>query len=172
MSSACFFVMACASASCSNRVFNVMVSAFLKATKAFAAFFGAATGAAFWASFRATIAAGLFAAVIAGIADFLAAALGATDGFALVAGFDAMVRLGLCLLDFPDRITPHAGKQALQGRGGDWPESLRVGGISCSSGVRARDVWSEVTLRHLWRLGVVAIGGWTLVLQVLHAWAT
>jgi hypothetical protein len=39
----------------------------------------------------------------------------------------------------------------------DRPESLRVGRISCSFGVRARDVLAEFALRHLRRLGVVAL---------------
>jgi hypothetical protein len=43
----------------------------------------------------------------------LAAALGA----ALVAGLDAIGATRFCLLDFLERITPHAGKQALQGHG-------------------------------------------------------
>jgi hypothetical protein len=39
---------------------------------------------------RAAVAAGSFAAVITGFPGFLASALGAADGFALVAGLDAM----------------------------------------------------------------------------------
>jgi hypothetical protein len=66
---------------------------------------------------------------------------------------------------FLDRITPRVGRQGHFGGS----ESQRVGGVSCSIGVRARDPWSEVALRHLRRLVVVAIGAWHVALLALHA---
>jgi hypothetical protein len=63
------------------------------------------------------VAAGFFAAVITGFADFLATAFGAMDGFALVAGFDAMVANRPLFYGPLNRITRHAGKQALKVHG-------------------------------------------------------
>jgi hypothetical protein len=50
----------------------------------------AALGAVFGVAVRAVVAAAFFAAVITGFLGFLAAALGAAAGFALVTGLDAI----------------------------------------------------------------------------------